>query len=250
MNKNNYILISLLTISVSLLSACGATDGYSIPVSDDIETISDLNFINDLATINSLGIVSDTSSETYPATPLEGVEPIVPFSSSGVSSSNILSYDQHAGFDSDIEATVLTVSINDNSYPVTGFSLAGEIPSINIVNVQRTTGAAFCSGNEAMKIIQTTDYSTGVSELTGTAKGKEVSCETYYTPIDDTTVTDADVGDFLSNYGYGEGVVTTCPEDYLSDVIDVCPGNMITNYIITDDLDISHNISTQITIDF
>lgn len=138
-------------------------------------------------------------------------------------------------------------------------TLANGIPSMNVVDVQRTQGVEYsCDNGDTVRGTVKTDYSTGREVYSGTINGQTASCFIDYNVILPLTITDEDsIESLLLVYGDGSGVGVVsenCPNDdrvAVTAILDnSCDATVIRNFIVTDDNGVEHRLANRLTLDF
>lgn len=144
------------------------------------------------------------------------------------------------------------------------FNLASGIPSLNIVDIQKTAYIDISCTNDGSGTGTTTyNYTTGRVVRSGTFNGQSLSCtSTFSSPLEKTVTDNDSMADLFQEWGTdterqnaGEtGLLnTTCPQgdDDISDinlVTQACTGFFLENYTIKDDSGKTHTLSTKTTL--
>ena len=141
-------------------------------------------------------------------------------------------------------------------------TLANGIPSINVVNVQRTLAIDFsCSDGTSFNATKTSDFLTGRVDSNGIINGQTHNCTSTFRTVLPTTITgDLSIKNLLVVWGSDDALVnavqtglisTTCPQDdaldNLNPFVISCSGNRLENHTVTDINNGMHEISTKLT---
>ncbi len=128
--------------------------------------------------------------------------------------------------------------------------LANDIPSMNVVNVERTTKFnTSCSDGSTSKGTLSFDYKTGIATTSGSFNGQPMSCTNQYSVQLPTTIsTPESIQDLLFNWGDDEeGLISsTCPHDEneTDDTVSLlCTSYSVYNITVTDDRGNKHKVA-------
>lgn len=238
MNSFKVLSISLLVL---LLAACGGGDSEV-----DTTESSDTTDVNDTSDTNDIG---PDPLVTIPFT----CSDVETFDVGGVSTTSTT----QSGSDGDI--------VYDCSYEEASnkYTLDSAIPSLNIVDVTKVeTADISCSDGSSAKGNITYNYKSGTVNISATLNGQVMNCESNFTSVLPTTLTDHDsIATLLEdwgtdtdrNNGVQSGLLNTnCPQgegldDGINPLSSICQGYFLEQYTITDDNGKVHKIAVKST---